>query len=101
MQNDQEQIPCYDHGPSRDLLLCTWLSREIVETCDWLSSDIFFPKALNRQSSFNEVRFTTGAWTGIFPSSMLTTEDMAGLRVGDGLVHNRAKFNIPSASTSE
>ena len=39
------------------------------------------------------------SWTAVWPSSMLTTADMVGRSVGDGLVHNRATFIIFNASS--
>jgi hypothetical protein len=44
---------------------------------------------------------TIGAWTGICPSSIFTAEDIDGLKVGDGLVHKRAKLSILNASVFE
>ncbi|RRT61887.1 hypothetical protein B296_00019203 [Ensete ventricosum] len=44
---------------------------------------------------------TAGKSMAVLPSSMLTTLDIVGLRVGDGLVHARAKFKIRNASSLE
>ena len=77
------------------------LSAEMVETCVWLSCDIT-SKDLKVMSGFPGALLTlltTGGWTGILPSSILTTDDMGGLRVGEGLVHRRAKVNILIASS--
>jgi hypothetical protein len=56
---------------------------------------------LNLASSFMVPRLTIGAWTGIWPSIILTAEDINGLKLGDGLVHKRAKLSILIASSSE
>ena len=39
------------------------------------------------------------SFTAVRPSSMLTTWDIIGLRVGDALVHKRATFSITIASS--
>ncbi|KAL4554031.1 hypothetical protein LXL04_039857 [Taraxacum kok-saghyz] len=54
-------------------------------------------KALNLMSG----SWTTGGATGIFPSSILTTDDISGRSVGDGFVHKIARFSILSASSFE
>lgn len=41
------------------------------------------------------------SWTAVLPSSMLTTWDIFGLRVGEALVHNRATFSITIVSSDE
>lgn len=87
-------------GPVIEISLCIWLSCENVENCVWLSCDNF-PKALNLASGFVSLRLIIGAWTAIFPSIILTTEDIDGLRVGEGLVHKRAKLSILNASSEE
>lgn len=67
----------------------------------WLVS-ASFPKALNLKSSQLEIDFcTVRSSIGVFPSSMLTTADIFGLRVGDMLVQRRANFNICKASSLE
>ena len=89
------------HGPSSDMCLCFILSCEYAEeTRVWLSCDSN-SKALNLTSWLLSLRLIIGAWIGIFPSSMLTTDDMVGLRVGDGLVHKSAKLSILMASSGE
>ena len=88
------------HGSSIDMPLWVWLSRKELETCVWLSCEIL-SKALNLASGFVSLRLIIGAWTAIFPSIILTTEDIDGLRVGEGLVHKRAKQSSLIASSEE
>ncbi|URE13330.1 hypothetical protein MUK42_22154, partial [Musa troglodytarum] len=77
------------HGQSVELI-SVWLSRDS------------FSNALNLRSSPLVIELCTErSSTGVFPSSMLTTADMLGLRVGDMLVHRRANFNICRASSVE
>ncbi|GMN71550.1 hypothetical protein TIFTF001_053420, partial [Ficus carica] len=68
-------------------------------SCEYSEASLWLPcvslsKALNLGLWPNVRRLTTGAWTGILPSSIFTTEDIGGRRVGDGLVHRSAKFSI-------
>lgn len=41
----------------------------------------------------------SSSFTAVRPSSMLTTWDIVGLRLGDALVHKRATFSITIASS--
>ena len=91
------------HGRSRCVLdeECSWdlslygKKSEESATYVWL-----FSKPLNL-IEFIELHLIIGTWSGVLPSSILTTEDMDGLSVGDGLVHRRAKFSILCASSLE
>ena len=54
-----------------------------------LSRDNFRSKALNLASRSAVLRLMFDTSTAVLPSSMLTTQDMDGLRVGDKFVHMR------------
>ena len=89
------------HGPSIDLPLSSLLScKNVEETLVWLSCDRS-SKALNLAPAVLSLRLIIGAWIGVFPSSMLTTDDIGGLRVGDGLVQRSANCSILMASSEE
>lgn len=90
------------HGSSIVVLRGSWLSGDTIEerVWVWLSCDMI-SKALNLMASSIPFRFTTDGWTGIFPSNIFTTADMAGLSDGDGFVHSRATSNILIASFLE
>lgn len=78
------------YGPSVDML------------CDMLgSSQKCFLMALNFESMVENPGSDSRSWTAVRPSSMLTTWDIIGLRVGDALVHKRATFSITIASSDE
>lgn len=71
-----------------------------IEDTEWLSCE-YLSKALNIMLSFVAVRVKMGASTFFFPCNILTTADMDGLRVGDGLEHNRPTFKMLNASCLE
>ena len=84
---DTEEL---DHGASVETPM-NWLSWESV----W--------KALNLISSLADLLsfLVGGAMMGVWPSSMLITIDIWGLREGDAPVHKRAKSSICCASFFE
>jgi hypothetical protein len=66
----------------------------------WLSCDSN-SEALSLACRLLSLRLITLAWIGVFPSSMLTTNDIDGLRVADVFVHKNAKLSILMASSVE
>ncbi|THU73680.1 hypothetical protein C4D60_Mb04t25420 [Musa balbisiana] len=84
------------------LLSSLEISSAIKISIDDCPSEGMFSGTRNLRSSLAEaVCSTAGKSMAVPPSSMLTTLDIMGLRVGDGLVHARATFKICNASSLE
>jgi hypothetical protein len=66
----------------------------------WLSCDSN-SEALSLACRLLSLRLINVTWIGVFPSSMLTTNDIDGLRVADVFVHKNAKLSILMASSVE
>lgn len=96
LEVDDESI----HIPSINMLLCIGMPCDDVEILVGLSCDNF-SKALSLASRSGGLRLMFDTSTSILPSSMLTTEDMEGLRLGDRFVHKRAIWSILMTSSFE
>ena len=75
------------------LLLSLWLSLGFCQK--------FRRTPLELRLFAARLRSDSKGWSGVWPSSRLTTFDIFGLSVGAAVVHSRATFNIRSASSVE